>query len=53
MSQLLDRLGDQIRTLHYSIRTEDAYVPWARQFILFHDKAHPETMGVRRPADVL
>lgn len=53
MSQLLDRLRDQIRTLHYSIRTEDAYVLWARQFILFHDKAHPETMGEAEVAEFL
>jgi len=34
MSQLLDQMRDRIRTLHYSIRTEDAYVLWAKQFIL-------------------
>ena len=53
MSQLLDRLRDQIRTLHDSIRTEDAHVPWARQFILFHDKAHPETMGEAEVSEFL
>ena len=30
---------------HYSIRTEDAYVDWARRFILFHNKRHPQEMG--------
>lgn len=30
---------------HYSIRTEEAYVDWARRYILFHDKRHPEEMG--------
>ena len=45
MSQLLDNLRDQIRTLHYSIRTEDAYVLWAKKFILFHGKRHPLEMG--------
>jgi integron integrase len=33
--------------LHYSIRTEDAYVQWARRFILFHGKRHPLEMGAR------
>lgn len=45
MSQLLDGMRDQIRRLHYSIRTEDAYLLWARQFILFHGKRHPLEMG--------
>lgn len=30
---------------HYSIRTEAAYVDWARRFILFHGKRHPSEMG--------
>jgi len=45
MSQLLDQMRDPIRTLHYSIRTEDSYVLWAQQFILFHRKRHPLEMG--------
>ena len=45
MSQLLDQMRDRIRILHYSIRTEDAYVLWAKQFILFHGKRHPLEMG--------
>src|SRR5271157_6356638 len=45
MSQLLDQMRDRIRTLHYSIRTEDAYVLWAKQFILFHRKRHLLEMG--------
>ena len=35
----------RIRVLHYSIRTEQAYVDWARRFILFHGKRHPRDMG--------
>lgn len=45
MSLLLDQVRDQIRTLHYSIRTEDAYVQWVKQFVLFHKKRHPLEMG--------
>jgi integron integrase len=45
MAQLLDQVREQIRTLHYSIRTEDAYVLWTKQFILFHGKRHPLEMG--------
>jgi integron integrase len=34
-----------LQTRHYSIRTEDAYVDWAKRFILFHQKRHPAEMG--------
>jgi integron integrase len=42
---LLEQMRDVLRARHYSIRTEDSYVDWARRFILFHHKRHPETMG--------
>ena len=45
MSKLLDQVRDTARTLHYSIRTEEAYGAWVRKFILFHDKRHPAEMG--------
>ncbi|RFF26769.1 MULTISPECIES: phage integrase N-terminal SAM-like domain-containing protein [unclassified Wenzhouxiangella] len=47
-SKLLDRLRAAIRARHYSSRTEEAYVHWARRFILFHDKKHPADMGKRQ-----
>ena len=34
--KLLDQMRDVLRTQHYAIRTEHAYVDWARRFILFH-----------------
>lgn len=43
--KLLDQLRAAIRVRHYSIRTEEAYVDWARRYILFHDKRHPKDMG--------
>jgi integron integrase len=43
--KLLDQMRAVIHTMHYSIRTEDAYVDWARRYILFHDKRHPRSMG--------
>jgi hypothetical protein len=30
----------EIRTHHYSLRTEQAYVGWSRRFILFPGKRH-------------
>jgi integron integrase len=43
--KLLDRVRDAIRTRHYSLRTEKAYVPWIRRFIVFHGKRHPRELG--------
>jgi len=42
---LLERVRRQIRLLHYSIRTEEAYVSHVKRFILFHRKRHPSEMG--------
>jgi site-specific recombinase XerD len=41
MSQLLEQVRDAVRTCHYSIRTEEAYIRWIREYILFFDKRHP------------
>ena len=45
MAKLLDRMRDEIRVRHFSIRTEQSYVNWAKRFILFHGKRHPDEMG--------
>lgn len=42
---LLDRLREQIRIRHYSIRTETAYIKWVRDFIRYHNLRHPAEMG--------
>jgi len=43
--KLLDQMRDVICTQHYAIRTENAYVDWAKRCILFHQKRYPTTMG--------
>jgi integron integrase len=43
--RLLDRVRAEVRRLHYSPRTEKAYVGWVKRFILFHGKRHPNEMG--------
>ncbi len=43
--KLLDRVRIAIRTRHYSLRTEEAYVGWIRRYIFFHNKRHPLEMG--------
>ncbi len=47
MSRLLDRVREAIRTRHYGIRTEEAYVRWIRQYILFSGKRYPEGLGAK------
>jgi integrase len=44
--KLLDRVRDAIRVKHYSYRTEQTYVQWIRRYILFHNKRHPNEMGI-------
>ena len=42
--KLLDQVDDVIKTLHYSPRTGETYKHWIKQFILFHNKRHPNEM---------
>lgn len=44
-TRLLDQLRERIRYLHYSLRTEQAYVFWCKTFIRFHGLRHPASMG--------
>jgi len=47
-SCLLDQVRERIRYLHYSIRTEQAYVHGVRAFVRFHElQRHPAEMGAR------
>jgi integron integrase len=43
--RLLDQLRERIRYLHYSIRTEQAYVYWVDAFVRFHGVRHPAEMA--------
>ena len=45
-NKLLERAQEILRIRHYSIRTEEAYIAWMKRFILFHNKRHPENMGI-------
>jgi integron integrase len=51
--RLLDRMREAIRVRHYSIRTEAAYVDWARRFIVFHGRRHPVELGADEVAAFL
>jgi integron integrase len=45
--RLLEQVRDKLRAMHYSYRTEQAYLDWIKRFILFHGKRHPREMGAR------
>ena len=47
--RLLDQLRERIRMLHYSLRTEQAYLYWCRAFIRFYGLRHPVQMGECSP----
>lgn len=42
---LVEALRATIRRLHYSPRTEEAYIYWTREFIRFHSRRHPRELG--------
>ncbi len=44
--RLLDQVHQCIRLKHMSMKTEESYVYYVREFILYHNKRHPKEMGV-------
>lgn len=45
LQKLHDALRETIRLKHLSRRTEQAYVAWIKEFVLFHNMRHPNDMG--------
>ncbi|NKE65364.1 integron integrase [Ramlibacter sp. RBP-2] len=45
--RLLGQLRERLRYLHYSLRTEQSYVYWAKFFVHFHGLKHPRDLGKR------
>ncbi|MCA3024593.1 MAG: integron integrase [Rhodocyclaceae bacterium] len=43
--KILDQVRERIRYLHFSIRTEQAYLYWIRFFIRWSGTRHPRDMG--------
>lgn len=43
--KLLDKVRTELRSKHYSIKTEKAYTNWIKRFVFFHNKRHPNEMG--------
>lgn len=51
--KLLDLVRERIHAKHYSIRTEEACVDWAKRFILFHNKRQNQAKAAKRLSVVL
>ena len=51
--KLLDQLADAIRIRNYSLRTEQAYAMWVRQYIRFHKLVHPQEMAEAEVSEFL
>ena len=45
MPKLLGQVREAVRTRHYSISTEEAYIRWVREYILLCGKRHPAELG--------
>lgn len=43
--KLLDQVHDVLRRKQYAYRTEETYINWIKEYILFHNKKHPKEMG--------
>ncbi len=43
--RLLDAVRAQARYMHYSLRTEQAYVHWVRAYVRYHGLRHPAEMS--------
>jgi integron integrase len=50
---LLDALRERLRYMHYSLRTEEAYVYWVRGFIRWAGLRHPRDLGAAEVQDFL
>ena len=47
--KLLDRMMDALRAAGFDQEHADIHLAWAREFILSHDKRHPQELG---PAEI-
>lgn len=44
-SPFMNQVIEAIRIRHLSLRTEEAYLHWIKEYIHFHNKKHPNEMG--------
>lgn len=51
--KLLEQIKLTLRTLRYSKKTEEAYIKWIKEFIVFNNKQHPEKLESKHVSDFL
>lgn len=51
--KLMHQVSEVMRLKHLSRRTEETYSYWIKQFILYHHKRHPMSMGATEVRDYL
>lgn len=51
--KLLEQVIITMRSKHYSPKTEQSYISWIRQFIIFNNKIHPEKLGAEEVKEFL
>lgn len=51
--ELLERLKNAIRTMHYSVRTEKVYLDWASRFMYFHKTADQNKLNAHKISEFL
>ena len=44
-SKLMEQVRQKIRTKHYSIKTEVAYIDWIYRYFFFQNEKHPGKIG--------
>jgi hypothetical protein len=49
--RLLETLRERLRYMHYSLRTEEAYVHWVRGFVRWARPRHPRDLGAAEVQD--
>ncbi len=50
-SDLVEAVKTEVRSRHYSYRTETSYLDWVRRFIAFHDYASPGGLNALHKED--
>lgn len=53
MPRLLEQARSAVRLKHYCVRTEEVYLHWVKEYILFHRKRHPSNMGAQEVSSFL
>ena len=51
--RLIVQVRESLRSLHYSLRTEETYLHWIRRFLRFHGKRDPLDLGAPEVAAFL